>query len=148
MLLRVDSRNVREMIMLIVILQKQVLHIDIQYLLCITGSPPSIVSTPTKVRMSPINQNVVEKRNQSTEPKSVFTFDGLAAEGYLTHPDNSRVPSRLTNSSLEGDASSDVYDSDYKSCVVNSYIEGVSLNSRWVIEIKGSFSTQAYSNVT
>ena len=63
----------------------------------------------------------------------MFTFDGPVAESYLNQSDNSRVPSRLTSSSVEGDGASEAYDSDYKSCVINSYIEGVSFNSRLVI---------------
>ncbi len=101
--------------------------------LLITGSPPAIVSTTTKTQKSPSNQSPDANSSQITQPKLVFTFEGPVAESYLNQPDNSRTPSRLTNSSAEGDRASEAYDSDCKSCVssvVNSYIEGVSLNSR------------------
>ena len=98
----------------------------------IAGNAPAIVPCTDETQSSPSNRSP-RTNSKLTEPKLLFTFDGPLAQSYLNQPENIRIPSRLTNSSTEGDRASESYDSDYKSSpgVMNSYIEGVSLNSRY-----------------
>ena len=92
------------------------------------------MTTTTEAQNSPSDQNPITNSNQTTEPKLMFTFDGPVAQSYINQNDKPRVPSRLTSSSAEGDGAGDgaseSCDGDKRSCVLNSYIEGVSLNSR------------------
>lgn len=93
-----------------------------------------IVSVKAESQNSSPVRDLITDSKKNTEPKLVFTFDGPIAQSYINPTDTSRIPSRLTNSSADVDGASECYDSDYKSSpgVLNSYIEGVSLNSKLV----------------
>lgn len=103
----------------------------------VTGDPPPVVqSVPEVVELEAGNgttSKVPERFSEKKcEQKSIFSFDNLVIERCTRRADGSGVASPLSNSSGDGEHALEGYDSDFRSSssVINSYIDGVSLNSR------------------